>query len=299
MIDWRDPDGRMLSALRWIVAGLAVVGLHAGGVWLALNWPKPAEAAGDPPAAIMMELAPLAISPEAPQQEVAPGPEMVEAEDQPEPEKPVDEKVKPEPTPQPPVKTEIKPPELPDVKAAEVVLPPKVEPPKPKPHPKKKKQTEAPLTTAPPSLQTQRADRAAAPAEGLSSSMSAASWRGALMAHLNRHKRFPRARPAAALPRSRSRLTVRAACSPRDWCVPPETPHWTQKRYPCRAAPVPFPRRLRMSGAARSRSPSRSDSHDDASRLSRQARLSLLPPSRLRKSLSRACLSRSRIFCPH
>lgn len=162
MIDWRDPDGRMLSALRWIVAGLAVVGLHAGGVWLALNWPKPAEAAGDPPAAIMMELAPLAISPEAPQQEVAPGPEMVEAEDQPEPEKPVDEKVKPEPTPQPPVKTEIKPPELPDVKAAEVVLPPKVEPPKPKPHPKKKKQTEAPLTTAPPSLQTQRADRAAA-----------------------------------------------------------------------------------------------------------------------------------------
>ena len=196
-IDWRDPDGRpegavtRASALRWIAAGLAVVAVHAGGIWLALNWPAAAEAPGDPPAAIMMELAPLAMSPEAPQQDVAPGPQMVEAEDQPEPEKPVDEKVKPEPTPQPPVKTEIKPPELPDVKAAEVVLPPKVEPPKPKPHPKKKKQTEAPLTTAPPSLQTQRADRAAAPAEGLSSSMSAASWRGALMAHLNRQQAFP------------------------------------------------------------------------------------------------------------
>jgi periplasmic protein TonB len=142
-IDWRDPDGRadgtvtMVSALRWTAAGLTVVALHAGGVWLALNWPAAAEAPGDPSAAIMMELAPLAVAPEIPQQDIAPGPEMVEAEDQPEPEK-VEEEVEPEPTPQPLVETEIKPPKLPDVKTAEVVLPPKVEPPEPNPSRRRK-----------------------------------------------------------------------------------------------------------------------------------------------------------------
>ena len=80
MIDWRDPDRRiggevtLSSVLRWTAAGIAVAALHAGGVWLALNWPKPAEAAGEPPAAIMMELAPLAVSPQPPPQEVAPWP---------------------------------------------------------------------------------------------------------------------------------------------------------------------------------------------------------------------------------
>lgn len=201
MIDWRDPDGRAagaattVAALRWTLAGIAVAALHGGGVWLALNWPRPAEAVGDPPAAIMMELAPLALAPEVPQQDIAPGPEMVEAEEQPEPEpeKPVEEEVEPEPErpPEPPEETEIKPPETPKVEKAEAVLPPKVEPPKPKPKPKKKQQQAAPRTTAPPTSRAQPADRMAAPAEGVSASMSAASWRGALMAHLNRHKRFP------------------------------------------------------------------------------------------------------------
>lgn len=197
IIDWRDPDGRLgrevtaAMTLRWALAGLTAIALHAGGIWLALNWPHPAEAMGDPPAAIMMELAPLAVSPEIPQQDIAPGPQMVEAEEQ--PEKPIEEKVEPQPEtpPEPPIETEIKPPEMPKIEKAEVVLPPKVEPPKPKPKPKKKKQKAAPRTTAPPSSQAQRADRAAAPAEGMASSMSPASWKGALMAHLNRHKRFP------------------------------------------------------------------------------------------------------------
>lgn len=217
MIDWRDPDGRVVGAvtvpsvLRWTLAGLAVAVLHGGGVWLVLNWPASAEAPGDPPAAIMMDLAPLAVAPEAPQEDIAPGPEMVEAEEQPEPEpepveeepeperepepeKPVEDVVEPEPEPEkPPVETEIKPPDLPKVEAAEAVLPPKVELPKPrpKPKPKKKQQKAAPRTTAPASSQAQRADRAAAPTEGVSSSMSPASWRGSLMAHLNRYKRFP------------------------------------------------------------------------------------------------------------
>ncbi|MEH6951456.1 TonB family protein [Nitrobacter sp. NHB1] len=252
MIDWRDPDGRtgsevtLLSALRWTVAGLAVIGLHAGGIWLALNRPAAAEPPGDPPAAIMMELAPLAVAPEVPQQDVAPGPQMEEAEDRPEPqpEKPVEEKVEPQPELKTPVETEIKPPEPPKMEKAEVVLPPKAErpKPKPKPKPKKKKQKKAPRTTAPPSSQAQRADRAAASAEGLSSSMSRASWRGALMAHLNRHKRFP---PGAGtgvatvvftIDRSGRVLSSRLVRSSGDASLDAES-----VSLPRRASPVPAP----------------------------------------------------------
>lgn len=253
MIDWRDPDGRLgseitaLTALRWTLAGLTVVGLHVGGIWMALNWPAAAEPPGDPPAAIMMELAPLAVAPEVPEQDIAPGPQMVEAEEQPEPEpeKPVEEKVEPlpEPTPEPPVETEIKPPEAPKVEKAEVVLPPKVEPPKPKRKPKKKKQKKAPRTTAPPSSQAQRADRAAAPAEGMASSMSPASWRGALMAHLNRHKRFPSgaagtgvATVAFTIDRSGRVLSARLVRSAGDPALDAEA-----ASLPRRASPVPAP----------------------------------------------------------
>lgn len=252
MIDWRDPDARAVgaitatSALRWTLAGLAVVGLHAGGIWLALNWPRPSPAAGGPPAAIMMELAPLAVAPEVPQQDIAPGPQMVEAEEQPEPEpeKPVEEEVKPEPEPppEPPKETEIKPPETPKVEKAEVVLPQKVEPPKPKPKPKKKQQKKALRTTAPPSSQAQRADRAAAPAEGMASSMSPASWRGALMAHLNRHKRFPQgggqgvAIVAFSINRSGSVTSARLIRSSGDGALDAEAVSLIR-----RASPVPAP----------------------------------------------------------
>ncbi|MCP2000858.1 energy transducer TonB family protein [Nitrobacter winogradskyi] len=245
-IDWRDPDGRVgddvsrAAALRWTAAGLAVVALHAGGIWMALHWPAAAEAPGDPPAAIMMELAPMAVAPEAPQQDVAPGPEMVEAEEQVDPEKPIEEKPDPEPTPPEVKEAEVKLPETPKVEKAEVVLPSKVEPPKPKP--KKKKQKKAPRTTAPQSSQAQRADRAAAPAEGMASSMSPATWRAALMAHLNRHKRFPSgasqgvASVAFTIDRSGRVLSARLVRSAGDSALDAEA-----VSLPRRASPVPAP----------------------------------------------------------
>lgn len=201
MIDWRDPDGRPagvvspLSALRWMAAGLAVIGLHAGGLWLAQNWPQPADRTGGAPAAIMMELSPLTVASDLPQQNIAPGPQMTEADEQPEPrpEKPIEEKAEPQPEPNP-VEAAIKPPEQPKAEKAEVVLPPKTEPKTSQPK-AKTKQKAAPRTTAPPSSQAQRADRSAAPTDGASASMAQASWKGTLMAHLNRHKRFP---PGAA-----------------------------------------------------------------------------------------------------
>ncbi|WP_416193806.1 energy transducer TonB family protein [Nitrobacter sp. TKz-YC01] len=244
-IDWRDPDGRAgddvsrAAALRWTAAGLAVVALHAGGIWLALHWPAQAETPGDPPAAIMMELAPLAVAPEVPQQDIAPGPQMEEAEEeQPEPEKPVEDK--PDPTPPEVKEAELKPPPTPKVEKAEVVLPAKTEPPKPKPKKKKKK---APRTTAPQSSQAQRADRAAAPAEGMASSMSPSSWRGALMAHVNRHKRFPSgaagagvATVAFTIDRSGRVLSARLVRSAGDAALDAEA-----ASLPRRASPVPAP----------------------------------------------------------
>jgi protein TonB len=230
MIDWRDPDGRIggevtpRSALRWSAAGLAVVALHAGGLWLALNWPVAAEAPGNPSAPIMMELAPLAVAPDVPQQDIAPGPQTVEAEEQPQPE------------PEKPV--EIASP--PKAEKAEVVLPPK-EPPKPKP--KRKKQKKVQRTTAPPSFLAQRSDHAAAPAEGVPSSMSRASWRSALMAHLNRYKRFPSgaagtgiATIAFTINRSGRVLSARLMHSSGDAALDTEA-----ASLPRRASPVPAP----------------------------------------------------------
>jgi protein TonB len=213
MINWRDPDGRperkitALSMARWTGAVAFVVAAHGAGAWLALNW-KPAEAAaGEPPAAVKIELAPIAVAPEAPPEDVAPGPQMTEAETEPVPDTPEKPVEKPEDVPEP-VKQEIvekpieKLPEKPNAaavlsRAPEKPKPIEKPPPKPKTAEKKKlrdpRKHRAPRTTAPPTSQAQRADRAAAPhaSASLNPSMSPASWRGSLMAHLNRYKRFP------------------------------------------------------------------------------------------------------------
>lgn len=224
MIDWRDPDGRperkitLLSGMRWTAAVALVVAAHAAGAWIALNW-KPAMAAGEPPAAVMIELAPLAVAPEVPQHDVAPGPQMTEAQAESTPdavehpvEKP-DEKPEPQvedvkkveeeplrPVPEPLVEA----PKLPEKEKAEAVLspPPKPNPAKKAPPKAKRAERKKPIkpdredvrqTTAPPSSQAQRANTAAAPWSSSSDapSMSPASWRGMLIAHLNRYKRFP------------------------------------------------------------------------------------------------------------
>ena len=203
------------TALRWSVAALVVASAHGAAGWVVANWQRAEAAMGSPPAAVMIELAPLAVAPEAPQQDIAPGPEMVEA--QPEPEPPLPEPVEqpkelepPPPEPEPVVipEPEIKIPELPPLPDAAAVLapPPKEQPkppevkPKPKPKPKvveRRKpvnpdRPKADQTTAP-VAQAQAAPQAAAPNSGASSASPAAnaSWRGSLIAHLNRFKRFP------------------------------------------------------------------------------------------------------------
>ncbi|QCI64015.1 energy transducer TonB family protein [Phreatobacter stygius] len=204
----RDTASRLLLTLaRWTGAAAIVCGVHAGAVWLAIHWRPVEAAAGEPPPAVMMELAPLAVAPEAPPQEVAPGPQMTEAEPEPAPPEPQVERVPVDDTPPPPEpEPEIRIPDLPPMPDAAAVLTPpppppprQVEPPRPvqrveRPRPVRPDRTRVRQTTAPPTAQAQRADAAAAPSAGAASSTSSASpasWRGSLMAHLNRFKRFP------------------------------------------------------------------------------------------------------------
>lgn len=205
------------AALRWSVAALVVASAHGTAGWVIANWQRAEAAAGATPAAVMIELAPLAVAPEMPQQEVAPGPEMAEAQPEVEPpppepvvEPPKEEPPPPEPEPVALPEPEIKIPELPPLPDAAAVLapppepkpkPPEVKPePKPKPKPrvverKKPINPDKPKAerTSAPTAQAQVAPQAAAPNSGASSPSPAAqaSWRGMLMSHLNRYKRFP------------------------------------------------------------------------------------------------------------
>lgn len=216
---------------RWTLAVAVVVGAHGAAGWMLVTWQRAEAAMGAPPAAVMIELAPLPVAPEAPPQEVAPGPEMVEAQPEPQPPQPVVEtppepeppppepvvepppvEPPPEPAPQPVLQPEpeIKIPELPSLPDAAAVLAPPPPPPPParpktaerKPPPKKVVERRKPInpekppaerTTAQPRALAPVAPTAAAPAEGAAtaSAASRANWRGTLVAHLNRFKRFP------------------------------------------------------------------------------------------------------------
>ncbi len=233
----RDGESSKRLIGRWAGAATCVALMHAGVAYAVVNWPAPKIAAGDPPAAIMIELAPLPVAPEVPQQNLAVGPQTVMSETS-DPSESRDEPVKPEPvkpvaepTPEPPkppaelkTKTEAEIPKLPEFSTAEAVLEQKtttVEPEK-KPEPEKapttppepekkvektppkeekKKEQEkkkpqeakkaAQATTAPKPTELPRAKTNAAPTSGVLSSVSVSSWRGSVIAHLNRLKRYP------------------------------------------------------------------------------------------------------------
>lgn len=191
-------DGSEISHGRWLLGGLFALVAHGGIAATALNWqvtPPPAE----PPAAIMIELAPLPVAPQETPSEIPPGPKMVEAPPPPPPipdPEPLPEKVEEPPPPPPEVKPKVvlfKPPPKPrppDPKPPPEPVVRKPEPPKPDPTPKKA----APKTTAPPTAPAPKAQVAAAPLEGRSTMPPAdvlRAWQSILLAHLERHKRYP------------------------------------------------------------------------------------------------------------
>ncbi|WP_439500153.1 energy transducer TonB family protein [Bosea sp. (in: a-proteobacteria)] len=199
------------TLLRWGTAALVVATAHGGMAWFALSWRPNEAAAGAPEPAIMIELAAVSVAPEAPPEELPPAPQATEVEPPPpeppepvkEPDPPPESEIEPEPVQVP--EPEIKLPELPQLPdPAAVLAPPPPPPPKRierKPPPPKQRVVErkvererprAKRAAAPPPSTAPAAAPSAAPAGAAARpSVSTASWRGMLIAHLNRYKRFP------------------------------------------------------------------------------------------------------------
>lgn len=255
------PERRWLAALRWGAAALTVAAVHGGLAWVGVNW-RPAEAAaGAPEPAVMIELAALSVAPEAPPEELPVAAERAAPETPPEPVKnnPPPEP-EPEPAPEPTAveQPDIRLPELPQVPALDAVLLPQPEPrpaekkpkiverkDKPKPRIVERKPVErrAQEAVAPkPSEQRAAAPTSAAQGSASQPTVSTASWRGSLIAHLNRYKRFPAgASPgtvqvAFAIDRSGNVLSSRVVGSSGDSGLDGEAAAMIR-----RASPVPAP----------------------------------------------------------
>ena len=187
---------RGTRVLRWSTAAALVIAGHVCAAALAtINW-QPAETQNSAAGPVVIELAPMPLSPRLDAPDAAPGPLMDEAE------------------PTPPAAKEVKQEvdqELPRVEPSplapkpEVVLPKRalVDEAKPKeerqaeevPAPQSERQAAAAsLATAPPRNDAKPAPVAAAPSPGLAAAAARAkaSWEKALASHLNRYKRYPR-----------------------------------------------------------------------------------------------------------
>lgn len=200
----RDDEAFRLVALRWLLAALCVLVFYGGGVYAAINWLAPATAAVEIPAAIMIEMSPVAEAPEEPPQDVALGPTM-EMSQAATPAEQQDKPDAPPPEVQPETKTEVELPPLPEKNTEAVLAQPapsdpgqqskqqrKPERPKTaKSRPETRAARDAAATAAPQAADARRASVNAAPMAGTSSSVSPANWRSMVMALLNRHKRLP------------------------------------------------------------------------------------------------------------
>ncbi|MBO1324661.1 TonB family protein [Acetobacter sp. TBRC 12305] len=179
------------DALRWGLSFLAVMAVTGGVIWWVTHLPAPVMAAPEPPpAAIAIDMAPEPVSAPTPPSDAAIGPQQTLAQVIPQPDPPPKVMAPPSPAPNPPV--------------------PVPKPEKPKPLKKKVKpvptqQVKAPdalspatETTAPPSSDAPPAPAQAAPAPGASSSHSqeTMTWQGALLARLEKFKRYPAAAQA-------------------------------------------------------------------------------------------------------
>jgi periplasmic protein TonB len=174
--------------LRWALAGLVMLAAHAGvaAAWMLLHRPDLGPS-GAP--VVLVELAPLPSAPAENPLDVPAEQEMVQAPPEPDvqPPQPEEEKVEPPPPPPVPVPevvTSVVPP--PPEKPVEKKVEDKPAPPKPQkkpPAPRTAVRASAPAPAAAP----------AAPQLGLTAQASAAqaSWRDLLVAHLQRHKRYP------------------------------------------------------------------------------------------------------------
>lgn len=217
--------------VRWAGALALTLTLHGAALAAGLMRWEQVEPPMAPPAAIMMELAPLPMAPPAPETQAEPEPRLPQPQPQPVPRA----EPEPEPEPQRPVAAALPIPPIdpvpPSQREPEVVLPepapeklkneqaaekpvekPKVEKPKdkpkelakdtPKPAAKPDAETVAAQDSAPQPAQrqaaiaapVQQAAVAAAPsaAEKARRAAAEANWQGLLLAHLEKYKRYPK-----------------------------------------------------------------------------------------------------------
>lgn len=170
---------------RWLVASGVVVAAHVFAVLAVLYWPKAIQSPSDAPPAVIVELAPIAVAPDARTPDVAPGPEMLQAQPKQQQEKKAEEKLQAPEAPEKPSEVEL-PPSAPEKQEQQ-----KQDAQKAKQQQKDQQQKAAPETTAQPKLNLQKSNRQAAPAAGSTAESQAAiaNWRGAVFAHIARFKR--------------------------------------------------------------------------------------------------------------
>ncbi|CAO3439430.1 energy transducer TonB [Azospirillum endophyticum] len=209
--DWSADGGERPArgAFRWGGSLMLALGVHAAAGVAMVAWHVPIAPSDTDPPAVLLELAPLPVTPPEP----APAIDIPLPEPMPEPViEPLPEP--PPPEPEPVVEEPPPPPEPPPVVEPEVVLPkPPPEPPKPKPEVKKeapKPKPEKPKPPRPVAQPVQQAQPApvaappapapvpapAAPAPSAAPSRAVPSWQGRVLSHLERHKRYPRAAQA-------------------------------------------------------------------------------------------------------
>lgn len=174
------------ETLRWTASFTLVVSVHGAAALLALEWNRAPEPSGAPPAAMLIDLVPAAPQPEPVVPEVEPPPTEPERVQKPSEPELTQERPLPEPPPLPPA-PEPPPPE--PVVDPEVALP-ALPLPKPLPSAPPPVQKVLPQEPAPPAV----AEAATAPQAGNTalSAGAVATWQALLLAHLERHKRYPR-----------------------------------------------------------------------------------------------------------
>jgi protein TonB len=197
-LDLRESVSR--AALRWGACMAAVLLAHGAIAAGLLTWPEPRESGALPAPPILIDLADAAM-PQATIEDVS---KLIPEPDMPEPLPPVrNPLLDMAPTPEPPpevkieVTIEIPPPEPPP--PVDLKPPPPKEVQKPPPKPPEKvitKRTEP--SRAPPSPAPVADQAAGTPMPGpvappQPNPNTIATWKGAIMAHLLRYKRYPRA----------------------------------------------------------------------------------------------------------
>jgi len=182
--------------LRWLISGSLVLMAH-GGLAAGFAYWHGVEEDDDPTAALVVDLAPMPVSPADMQLPIPPGPEQVQAEAS--PQRPVEKAdEKPE---------EVK--ELKEVREEQPVLPPEQGAELASAHPEVQKevpklvenQLPAPATTAPQAPKVQEAPIAAAPNQGrqhISNSNAVPTWKRQVVALIERNKRAPAAQARGA-----------------------------------------------------------------------------------------------------